>query len=54
MLTLDGDKSEVTTTKAKSKGFKFPVNEQLVPVAPTDMKYKGYTKAYWDKMGFKY
>ena len=54
MLTLDGDKSEVTTTKAKSKGFKFPVNEQLVPVAPTDMKYRGYTKAYWDKMGFKY
>ena len=54
MLTLDGVKSEVTTTKAKSKGFKFPVNEQLVPVAPTDMKYKGYTKAYWDKMGFKY
>ena len=54
MLTLDGVKSEVTTTKAKSKGFKFPVNEQLVPVAPTDMKYRGYTKAYWDKMGFKY
>jgi hypothetical protein len=52
MLTLDGDKSLVTTTKAKSLGFKFPVNDQLVPVAPKDMKYKGYTKAYWDKMGF--
>ena len=50
MLTLDGDKSLVTTTKAKSKGFKFPINDQLVPVAPADMKYKGYTKSYWDKM----
>ena len=54
MLTLDGDKSLVTTGKAKSKGFKFPVNDQLVPVAPTEMKYRGYTKAYWEKMGFKY
>ena len=52
MLTQDGDKSEVTTSKAKSKGFKFPVNNKLVPVAPKDMKYAGYTKAYWDKMGF--
>ena len=50
MLTLDGDKSLVTSTKAKSLGFKFPINDQLVPVAPADMKYKGYTKAYWDKM----
>ena len=50
MLTLDGDKSLVTTTKAKSLGFKFPINDQLVPVAPKDMKYKGYTKSYWDKM----
>ena len=54
MLTLDGDKSLVSTTKAKSKGFKFPVNDKLVPVAPHDMKYRGYTKSYWDKMGFKY
>ena len=54
MLTLDGDKSLVSTTKAKSKGFKFPVNDQLVPVAPHDMNYRGYTKSYWDKMGFKY
>ena len=52
MLTLDGDKSLVTTTKAKSKGFKFPVNDKLVPVAPKDMKFDGFTKAYWDKMGF--
>ena len=52
MLTLDGDKSLVTTGKAKSFGFKFPVNDKLVPVAPKNMKYEGYTKAYWDKMGF--
>ena len=50
MLTLDGDKSLVTSTKAKSLGFKFPINDQLVPVAPADMQYKGYTKVYWDKM----
>jgi hypothetical protein len=50
MLTLDGDKSLVTSTKAKSLGFKFPINDQLVPVAPDDMQYKGYTKVYWDKM----
>tara|TARA_R110002153_G_scaffold161022_1_gene313413 strand:- start:4807 stop:6945 length:2139 start_codon:yes stop_codon:yes gene_type:complete len=52
MRTLDGEKSQVTTGKAKSKGFKFPINDKLVPVAPFDMKYRGYTKAYWDKMGF--
>ena len=52
MLTQEGVKSEVSTGKAKSKGFKFPVNDKLVPVAPYDMKYRGYTKAYWDKMGF--
>ncbi len=52
MLTQEGVKSEVTTGKAKSKGFKYPVNDKLVPVAPFDMKYRGYTKAYWDKMGF--
>jgi hypothetical protein len=53
MLTQEGDKTLVTSGKAKSKGFKFPVNDKLVPVAPENMKYKGYTKAYWDKMGFK-
>jgi len=52
MLTQAGVKSEVTTGKAKSKGFKYPVNDKLVPVAPFDMQYRGYTKAYWDKMGF--
>lgn len=46
-------RDEITTTKAKSLGFKAPVNEQLVPVAPRNMPFEGYTKAYWDKMGFK-
>jgi len=44
-------RTEVTTKEARSKGFRAPVNEQLVPVAPNDMQYKGFTKAYWDKMG---
>tara|TARA_R110000787_G_scaffold177352_1_gene289346 strand:- start:1059 stop:2909 length:1851 start_codon:yes stop_codon:yes gene_type:complete len=54
-MLKDGKKkrTEVTTKEARSKGFRAPVNEQLVPVAPRDMKYEGYTKAYWDKMGFK-
>ena len=43
---------EITSGEAKSLGFKFPRNAQKVPVAPKDMRYKGYTKAYWDKMGF--
>ena len=45
------NRTEVTTKEARSKGFRAPVNEQLVPVAPNDMQYKGFTKAYWDKMG---
>jgi hypothetical protein len=43
----------ITTTEARSKGFKPEANAQKVPVAPKDMKYKGYTAAYWKKMGFK-
>ena len=34
-------------------GFRAPINDKLVPVAPRDMPFEGYTKAYWDKMGFK-
>jgi hypothetical protein len=52
-MIKDGDQTETTTTAARSKGFVAPVNEQLVPVAPKDMQYKGYTAAYWNKMGFK-
>jgi hypothetical protein len=43
----------LTTTEAKSQGFTPETNAQKVPVAPKDMKYKGYTAAYWNKMGFK-
>jgi hypothetical protein len=45
--------SVISTTEAKSQGFKPEANAQKVPVAPKDMKYKGYTAAYWNKMGFK-
>lgn len=48
-----GEKSEITSGQAKSKGFKAPKNAQKVPVAPKDMKYKGYTAEYWNKMKFK-
>ena len=43
----------ISTTEAKSQGFKPETNAQKVPVAPKDMMYKGYTAAYWNKMGFK-
>ncbi len=32
----------ITTTKARSQGFKPEANEQLVPVAPIDRKNRGY------------
>jgi hypothetical protein len=51
---IKGDKkSQITSGQAKSKGFKMPKNAQKVPVAPKDMKYKGYTAEYWNKMKFK-
>lgn len=49
----DDKKSQITSGQAKSKGFKMPKNAQKVPVAPKDMKYKGYTAEYWNKMKFK-
>ena len=49
----EGKKSQITSGQAKSKGFKMPKNAQKVPVAPKDMKYKGYTAEYWNKMKFK-
>ncbi len=51
---LKSDKSmgkEITSTQAKSRGFKYPKNAQKVPVAPKDMPYKGYTAAYAKKIG---
>ena len=43
----------ITTSSARSKGFKAPVNNKEVPVAPANMQYAGYTAEYWNKMGFK-
>lgn len=43
----------ISTTEAKKRGFKPEANAQKVPVAPKDMKYKGYTAEYWNKIGFK-
>jgi hypothetical protein len=43
----------ITTTEARKRGFKPETNAQKVPVAPKDMKYKGYTAEYWNKIGFK-
>ena len=43
----------ISTTEARKRGFKPEANAQEVPVAPKDMKYKGYTAEYWNKMKFK-
>ncbi len=43
----------ITTTEARKRGFKPEANAQEVPVAPKDMKYKGYTAEYWNKMKFR-
>jgi hypothetical protein len=45
--------TEITTSQARSRGFRPEANAQKVPVAPKDMKYKGYTAEYWNKIGFK-
>ena len=43
--------TEITSSEAKSKGFKAPKNAQKVPVAPKDMPYKGYTASYAKRIG---
>lgn len=45
--------TEITTSQARSRGFRPEANAQKVPVAPKDMQYKGYTAEYWNKIGFK-
>ncbi len=42
-MLKDGVQKETTSTKARSKGFVAPVNDQKVPVAPNDMPLKGYS-----------
>ena len=51
-----GLSENISTKEARSRGFKQKgrKNAQRVSVAPHDMKYEGYTAAYWNKMGFKY
>ena len=52
----DGSKSlgdTISTTKARSEGFTPEKNPNKVSIAPRNMANKGYTAAYWNKMGFK-
>ena len=43
----------VSTTKAIKRGFKPETNAKKVSIAPKNMKYAGYTAAYWNEKGFK-
>ena len=52
----DGERSlgdTISTTKARSEGFTPEKNPNKVSIAPRNMPRKGYTAAYWNKMGFK-
>jgi len=52
----DGERSlenTISTTKARTEGFRPKANPNKVSKAPRNMQYKGYTAAYWNKMGFK-
>ena len=43
----------ITTTQAIKRGFRPEANDKKVSIAPKNMDYAGYTKEYWDKMGFE-
>jgi hypothetical protein len=52
----EGNKSlgdVVSTTSAIKKGFRPEKNAKKVSIAPRNMPNKGFTAAYWNKMGFK-
>ena len=52
----DGERSlgdTISTTKARKDGFRPEANPNKVSKAPRNIQYKGYTAAYWNKMGFK-
>lgn len=52
----EGSKSlgdTVSTTAARKQGFNPEKNAKKVSIAPSRMPNKGYTAAYWNKMGFK-
>jgi hypothetical protein len=42
----------ISSAKAEQYGYRIR-NDKEVSMKPKDMPYKGYTKEYWDKMGFK-
>ena len=42
----------LSIAKAEKAGYRIR-NPKEVAMKPSDMTYKGYTKEYWDKMGFK-
>lgn len=42
----------LSIAKAEKYGYRIR-NDKEVSMKPSDMPYKGYTKEYWDKMGFK-
>ena len=51
----DGEKSlgdTISTTKARTEGFRPEANPNKVSIAPRNMPRAGYTAAYWNKMGF--
>ena len=43
----------ISTTQAIKRGFRPDSNDRKVSIAPKNMEYAGYTKEYWDKMGFE-
>ena len=43
----------ISTTQAIKRGFKPETNAKKVSIAPKNMKYAGYTAAYWNEKGFK-
>jgi len=51
----DGSRSlgdTISTTKARSEGFRPEKNPNKVSIAPRNMPRAGYTAAYWNKIGF--
>ena len=42
-MLKDGKETEISTTKARSKGFRAPVNEDEVAITPNKMKNKGFS-----------
>ena len=43
----------ISTTQAIKRGFKPETNAKKVSIAPKNMRYAGYTAAYWNEKGFK-